>query len=669
MFGFRKKSHLNLLGLYAEELTAEVAQHLPWRRRKRDRLFFILSCVVWGLTIALTVLIINIVWLLPSLKNIYWQSLAGKGQLEKAVYLVGQSNWPDLNKSAEAARTNFSDALSGLQKFKWSPVGWLPFTRGKINDGERLLTAGELIAKTLSQASATANNFLALLPDKNKTAVAALGDKEKTALIKLIADSQDDLAGAKDNLEQARLALSQISNRELLMSRGVDLDELSKELLLAQAQIDKASALAKILPALGGYPKPANYLFVLQNSDELRPTGGFIGTYGLATAVNGSITRLDTHDVYHLDMPVINRWRVEPPAPLKKYLNMDNWYLRDANWSPDWPTTAQKIAWFYQEENKLQAKPDPLANFDYIIGLTPKAIIDLMELTGPLTARGQIYNQDNFMALLQETTGLTYKQQGISSWDRKAIIGELSRQLQLKILAGVNNHWSRLLDIVSNNLEAKNILVYTTNPDIYAMLKDKGWLGELKATDGDFLMAVDANLAAFKTDAVVNKSMSYTVQETSDGLIAKAQINYANRGNFSWKTTRYRTFTRLYVPKGSELIRVAGHSGSSDEVVVGEELGHTYFGAFIEIDPGKIGGLSFEYKLPYNLLTQAKAGHYSLLVAKQPGNRANELFVDLQFKQNIKQHDPAIFYSYVTGSRARWKSDLLTDKIFTVNFN
>ncbi len=666
MFWFKKKSRLNLLGLYAEELKDEVVDRLYPRRRRRDRFLAILNYTIWGLAIIATILIINLLLLLPSLKNIYWQSLAGKGQLEKAVYLVGLGNWPELTSVAAQAEKNFSAALEDWQKIKWSPLSYLPLVRSKVVDGEHLLIACELITKTLNQASGTGNNFLALLPDKNKKNLATMGAKEKADLIKLIADSQKDLTLAKSNLEQARQDLAAISNRELLISQGVDLDRLSEQLLEAQRQIDKASNLAKILPALSGYPQEAKYLFILQNSDELRPTGGFIGTYGLAVTKNGSITRLDTHDVYHLDMPISNRWQVTPPEPLKKYLNSTNWYLRDANWSPDWPTTAQKIAWFYSEENKLQAKPDVLDNFDYIIGLTPQAITNLMELTGPLSAGGKIYDQNNFVTLLQETTELTYRQQGISSWDRKAVIGILSKDLETKILAGINQHWSRLLDIIIDDLEAKNILVYTTNQEIYSMLKAKDWLGQLKTTEGDFLMAVDANLGALKTDAVVNKSLSYSVQETNDGLIARAQINYANNGNFNWKTTRYRTFTRLYVPKGSELIRVAGHSGNQDEVVIGEELGHTYFGAFVEIEPSKIGGLSFEYKLPYNLLTQVKQGKYSLLVEKQPGSRTRDFTLDLQFKQPITKYDPAIFYSYLTGSRVRWKSDLRADKTFTV---
>jgi hypothetical protein len=181
-------------------------------------------------------------------------------------------------------------------------------------------------------------------------------------------------------------------------------------------------------------------------------------------------------------------------------------------------------------------------------------------------------------------------------------------------------------------------------------------------------MAVDANLAALKTDAVINRSLDYIVQETADGLVAKVKINYANQGGFTWKTTRYRTFTRIYVPKGSQLIKVAGFSDDQESVVSGEELNKTYFGAFIEIEPGKIGGLSFEYKLPYNLYALYKKGEYSLLLQKQPGTKIGQINIDCQFSKAIKTYEPAVLYSFVNNGRFRYKGDFLTDKNFSLKF-
>ncbi len=667
MFGFRKKG--NLLSLYAAEIVDEAREVLSWRRRqRRARLVLFLTYTVWILSGLLALLILNILIFLPGVKKIYWQSLSGKSDLAKASVLLSAGQWQELNQVSAEAQANFSGSLTELKKVSLSPIGWLPFTRGKIKDGIYLLQAASLISQSLAQSSQLVNDFSALLPARAAWDFSKLDTKQKRDLMKLIVASQSELEQAKNNLARAQDDLASIKNRQLIINQGIDLDELNSKLTTAGAQLDQALTLAKVLPVLGGYPEPTKYLFVLQNSDELRPTGGFIGTYGLARAADGELTFLQTSDVYHLDMPVKDKLKIEPPAELKKYLGVNYWYLRDANWSPDWPTSAQKIAWFYTQENNLLDQPNSLDDFQLVIGLTPKAIIDLLELTGPITVRGQTYNQTNFMALLQDTTGRDFPQLGLSSWDRKSIIGEITRAMQAKLLARLDKIWPRLLEIISANLDQKNILVYTTNQTIYDLLAKSGYRGELRSTNGDYLLVVDANLAAFKTDAVVNKSLTYSLQETGDGLTARVNINYANNGRFSWKTTTYRSFTRIYVPKGSELIKAAGYNGNQKDVIIGEELDKTYFGAFIEVAPGKLGGLSFEYKLPYNLYALLKNGRYDLLLQKQPGAKISELNLDLQFKRPIKTYEPAVFYSYATGSRWRYKSDFVTDKNFVLKF-
>jgi hypothetical protein len=666
---FRRKKN-NLLALYAQEITAEAIDVLSWRRRhRRQRLILFLTYVVWILSGIMVVLLINVLIFFPSLKRLYWQALTGKGDLEKVALLASSGNWSEVNKVSTEAAVNFASALNDLKKIRLSPIGWLPFTHGKLNDGVYLLSVGSLVSQSLAQGSAAANNFLALLPDKKTFDLSSLNQEQKLALMKLIVASQDGLAEAKSNLAEAQADLSKITNRQLIMNQGVDLDGLAAKIDQNEVTVTQALDLSRALPILGGYPTATKYLFILQNNDELRPTGGFIGTYGLAQTAGGNLSLLETHDVYHLDMPVKDRFKTEPPPELKKYLGVNNWYLRDANWSPDWPTSAQKIAWFYTQENNLLPQPNQLDNLDLIIGLTPKAITDLLALTGPIAVNGQVYNQTNFVDLLQTTVEKDYAAAGLSSWDRKTVIGDLTKALEAKILANLKTDWSQLLAIITTNLDQKNILVYTTNPVLHEQLVANDWLDEVKTTTGDYLLVVDANMGALKTDAVVNKSLIYTLQETADGLVAKVNINYANNGNYSWKTTTYRSFTRVYVPQGSQLIKAAGHSGAPQDIVTGEELGKTYFGALVEIAPGKIGGLSFEYKLPYNLYALAKSGSYSLLVQKQPGSRLGQLNLDLQFKQPIRYFDPAIFYAYAVGSRFLYKSDLVTDKQFTIRFS
>lgn len=667
MFG--RKKHSNLLKLYAAEIKDEVLDAVSWHRRLRRRRFVAwLTGAVWFLSTLLVILIINILVLLPSAKRWYGEASSGRGQLEQALILAEVGDWPQAAAASQAAVNHFSRLQADWRWLRYTPVGWLPLVRSKVADGRRLIDSGLRVSQVLKQSSDLAEDFLALTPNRGAWNFSNLDSAQGQALIKLIAVSQPGLERARDKIRQTQVDLALIKNRQLLLSGGLDLDGWQSRLSRGEKQLSRLATLAKVLPILAGYPEPTDYLFVLQNNDELRPTGGFIGAYGLARVNNGVLENLSTNDVYHLDMPVKDKLRVAPPAELKKYLSVNNWYLRDANWSPDWPTAAQKIMWFYQQENFLLTKSADAGDFDIVIGVTPSVMMDLLKIAGPVKVNGQVYNEQNLQTLLQDTTERDYADFGLSSWDRKSVIGDLTKALQTKLLAKLSDNWERLLNVLSDNLDRKNLLIYANNPVLTAALGARNWQGEIRQTAGDYLMVVDANLAALKTDAVVNKSLSYQLGVVDGGLVARVQINYANRGRFSWKTTRYRTYTRIYVPEGSQLLKAAGFSGGQNEVTIGRESGKAYFGAFIEVEPGKMGDLFFEYKLPYNLYALYKKGEYSLLLQKQPGSRLETVNFDWQFDRPVSNFEPAMLYTYSDSGRFRYQGEWLTDKFFTLKF-
>jgi len=130
----------------------------------------------------------------------------------------------------------------------------------------------------------------------------------------------------------------------------------------------------------------------------------------------------------------------------------------------------------------------------------------------------------------------------------------------------------------------------------------------------------------------------------ADSYIAEAKVTYQNLGTFSWKTTRYRTYTRLYVPAGSDLIGVWADGVPlhaidvrPGKVDVYSEFGKFAFGVFFEVEPQKAKTIVWKYKLPEAINAQIKNGEYSLLVQKQPGIIDFNLQLDLQFAQKIKQ--------------------------------
>src|SRR6185295_17089120 len=110
-------------------------------------------------------------------------------------------------------------------------------------------------------------------------------------------------------------------------------------------------------------------------------------------------------------------------------------------------------------------------------------------------------------------------------------------------------------------------------------------------------MVVDANLASLKTDFAMNRTLRYEILKNTAGQwIGRTTVHYENHGHFDFKTSRYRTYTRLYVPLGSQLVRVVGAlqndkilnpKGDQGKPDVSTELGLTVFGAFTSIEPGQ----------------------------------------------------------------------------------
>jgi hypothetical protein len=196
----------------------------------------------------------------------------------------------------------------------------------------------------------------------------------------------------------------------------------------------------------------------------------------------------------------------------------------------------------------------------------------------------------------------------------------------------------------------------------------------MRSSVGDYLMFVDANLAALKTDQYVKRGVTYQLAFNNKGdLIAKATMNYQNNGSFTWKSTRYRTYTRLYVPKGSKLINTVGSMSADKSVVPGktdvfEDLGKTVFGAFISIEPGKSGSLSFEYQLPDSIKEMILNGNYDLLIQKQAGTTGHALSLGLNFQDKIKDAVPAEEKKDWGNNSYVLNTDLSVDREVKINF-
>lgn len=431
---------------------------------------------------------------------------------------------------------------------------------------------------------------------------------------------------------------------------------------LLVANISGFSGKQEIIPELLGFQAPRYYLLLFQNHNELRPTGGFIGSFAVVRVFEGKPTFLWVDDSYNLDRFSEGKISTLPPQPIQEYLHVSSWYFRDANWALDFQDAAQQTLFLFQEE--LQRLPVTIQEipFDGVIAITPVVIEELLIQLGDIHVNDEIYSAQDFTEKLQYRVEYEYVQFDEERFERKQIIGVLAKGLAEKFEEASLVQKLALIEILFRMLQEKQILISSKNPMVQAFMEDHHWGGRVAKVDDatDYLFIADANLASLKTDAKIKRSILYTVREQNKKAVSKVQITYRHEGIADWKTTRYRTYSRVVVPQGAVLQGVwqkdekdlAGTvllpiENYDVENVYGKEV----IGLFLMIEPQESRTIVLQYVLPDAIQDALQEQRYVLFVQKQPGTLGHNLTIDIN----------------AFGVIQSWNTDLRVDREFVLS--
>lgn len=559
-------------------------------------------------------------------------------------------------EEANGAFTASQDALHGI-----GATRYIPFASRQVKAVNYILEAGIQLTSATARFTAVGTKAMDVIEASDTVSFANISTEQKAEVLRVLYESPPELQGASAQIALAEQAIDNIPTYGLLPPIREVADLLREQFPKVQNAITAAVPAIQTLPYIVGYPEQRTYLFLLQNNTELRPTGGFIGTYGLLKVQNAEIQFFETDNIYNLDNVARNFLQITPPKPISSYLGSTQWLMRDSNWDPDFPTSAEKAIWFYHEETQTQ---EPI---DGVIAITPVFIQSLLEITGDITIRNITFTSENLVTTLQRIVEQDFTAYGLDDFSRKQIIGELADELMNRIFALPQTEWGKLWGVFTKNVEQKHILLYSTEERIEQLIKEEEWGGEIQTADGDYLMVVDANLASLKSDPLVYRSHTYSVSKDSEkGLIATVNITYNNKNDLTFFTTRYHTYVRVYAPEGSELVSV---DGAEDDVDVTTEHGKTVFGTYKTIEYQDQETLTLTYALPARLENMAENGEYSLLVQKQPGTAAYDLSVTFDVGEKIGVFDPQIEGTLQGDNRVEFMSTLDHDRWYVIGLD
>ncbi len=370
-----------------------------------------------------------------------------------------------------------------------------------------------------------------------------------------------------------------------------------------------ASALQSIL----GYPNQKRYLLIFQNSGELRATGGFMTAYGYVTVDRGKLGSVKAQNMYLLDAQVTYR----PPAStvIATYLPVYYWHLRDANTSPNVPTTVGYIKKFYRS----------IPNVPHINGVifidtwfVDRLIGDVGGITVP-TPKGPVTLNEKDANMKMEYMA---EGQGLPNAVRKKFIGTMMKALFHDVLHSHGLELARVLKTVNQSLNRKFILLNFNNPKAEKMVRQYNWGGIMdRSVRGDYLSVVDENLLGHKDNYVMSYHIRTHIRRVQGRWQETATISYRDPAvDNGWLFVPYRSWVRFYVPLGSTLIAIRGVDGIPPETYNNTVVNKTVFGGHVDLparnsktDPVATHTVSVTYWLPAGVDPQ------DLTVQVQPG--------------------------------------------------
>lgn len=445
-----------------------------------------------------------------------------------------------------ASKSKLSFAKNNLGYFNF-PLKYLP-NKVALVLPEQILQLGMLISSLGEQTAVT-------FPELKMLAISIVDPYETTYDWERLKIVRQSIAKISEDISQITLIYPQLPSKlkkviESKLPKGWDY--LAEDVrVLSQSLPD----FVELIPQMIGNNSKQSYLILLQNSAELRPTGGFIGSFALLDFEKGKVTKLAFHDVYTADGQL--KGRVEPPEEILHFLGQPSWYLRDSNWGADFPLSAQRAMWFLDKEMGIRT--------DGVIAIDLIAVQKIIAAVGPLEIPDykETITADNFFERTEFRSEINFFP---GSTQKRDFISSVSNALIAKLSQSQERHVLKLVEAFPEILNGKHLMFYSSSQVLQDFFHRMNWDGSIntelcakeKLMSAQCFLLVDSNFGANKANYYVKKKIDIVNYVSKGGdLSYDVTATYTNNSlSNTWPGGAYKNYLRFFAPPGSKLVNI-----------------------------------------------------------------------------------------------------------------
>lgn len=443
-----------------------------------------------------------------------------------------------------------------------------------------------------------------------------------------------------------------------------ELQNMKTKLAKINASLEHLQDITPHLDTIFGKGKEKKYLLLFANNMELRPGGGFIGSFAIVKIKDYSITEMKVYDVYDADGQL--KQQIDPPKPIVDYLNQTHYYLRDSAFSPDFIDNYAEAKQFLD----LELNED---NFDGGILLTTTAVQNLLSAMDSLYIpdykdtvtndnfylKAQLYSEDDFFPGSQE---------------KKRFLSSVMNQMMINLPQA---SFSKLLEMTEKSLNEKQIVFYMDDPKAEEFIENNFWSGriltpkcsldEAKNCILDYLLPFDANLGVNKANYFIQRPTNLDISIDEKGQITDTlTIKYTNSSyDDVFPGGTYKNYFQTYLPPNT---RIKSVTVNDIEMKRYDETNFEYktVGFLISVPPQTSKIIKIRYTLPTTIVTGD--GVYQLIFQKQIGSPNYDFQLSLSVPSSISITNKN-FSPLVKGDKILYNTSISSDKIFVIEFS
>lgn len=246
----------------------------------------------------------------------------------------------------------------------------------------------------------------------------------------------------------------------------------------------------------------ARWLVLFQNDDELRATGGFLGSYGLLVFHEGKLADVVIEDVYDADGQ-FSGFIESPPGHYEYLSSARGLRLPDANWFIDFPTSAATILRYFAYSDH--------SGIVGVTAITSGYVQELLAIVGPVEIPDYAasVSADTLPNLLRENRGDFFA----GSIQKKHILKQLFSSLTFAVTALSQTKVEQVLAVTMDNSMKNNILFYSTKPELQELYTELQVAGSVP--DEPFISVNESNVGINKVNAHITREIN--LQKTDSG--------------------------------------------------------------------------------------------------------------------------------------------------------